>query len=266
MGNEVWWTLPLSIAAHAAIAGALLMPRGDAPPPGGDPTPALAGETFELPAPDTQEAPLANASPSPDEVGAPAPAEAEDAPARPPPPRAGRSAARPSNAGRPSAGRPSRADGDEGGASGSGLAYGAVGDRSASDLLTAITHGFAQGASGDPAWRSAPIGPAGEATLVLTLDESGHLESEQIVGSPSPALASGIRRTLALVRGRPFVARGKVTKLHLVASVSTDSVHDATGGDVFAIGRSVAGGEGHGWFALAIGRRIDLRVRGERGR
>lgn len=257
----MWWTLPLSIGAHVAIAGAVLAPHGRPSEPPGDPAPALAGETFELPAPDTQEAPLANASPAPDDLGAPAPSEAADAPARPVPPRTGKHATRPSNAGRPSAGRPTQGDGDEGGSSGSGLVYGAVGDRSATDLLTAITHGFAQGASGDPAWRSAPIGSAGEATLVLTLDESGHLEGEQLLGSPSPALASGIRRTLALVRGRPFVAKGKVTKLHLVANVSTDSVHDATGGDVFAIGRSVAGGEGHGWFALAIGRRIDLRAR-----
>jgi hypothetical protein len=264
VASPVRWTLPLSIAAHVAIAGALLLPRGVPADPGGppaDPAPALAGETFELPAPDTQEAPLANASPSPDDVGAPAPAEAADAPARPRPPRSGKAAARPSNAARPSAGHTAAGDGDEGGASGTGLTFGAVGDRSASDLLTAITHGFAQGASGDPAWRSAPLGSAGEATLVLTLDESGHLESEQLLGSPGPALASGIRRTLALVRGRPFIARGKVTRLHLAASVSSDSVHDATGGDVFAIGRSVAGGEGHGWFALAIGRRIDLRVR-----
>lgn len=261
VGKAVWWTLPVSIGAHAAIAAALLAPRAGPPEPPSDPAPALAGETFELPAPDTQEVPLANANAAADEVAAPAPADEPEAPARPEPPSRGRRASRPSHDKRPSAGRPAKADDDEGGSTGSGLTYGAVGERSASDLLTAITHGFAQGASGDPAWRSAALGPAGEATLVLTLDESGRLVGEEIRGAPSPALASGIRRTLALVRGRPFVARGQVTKLRLTATVSADSVHDATGGDVFAIGRSVAGGEGHGWFALAVGRRIDLRVR-----
>jgi hypothetical protein len=66
---------------------------------------------------------------------------------------------------------------------------------------------------------------------------------------------------LALIKGRPFVAKGKVTKLHLVAVVSADSVHDGLHGDVFAIGGSFAGAEGSAFFALAIGRRIDVRVR-----
>lgn len=255
------WTLPVSLGLHVAIAAAFVVGHRPSPEPPADPAPALAGQTFELPAPDTQDAPLANASPSPDDLGVAAPSEEADAPARPTPPKVGKHAARPSNAGRPSAGRTSAGDGETGGTSSSGLTFGAIGDRSATDLLTAITHGFAQGASGDPAWRTAPLGSAGEATLTLTLGEDGHIESEHLSGSPSPALASGIRRTLSLIRGRAFVAKGKVTKLHLTATVTNDSVHDKTRGDVFAIGRSVAGGEGHGWFALAIGRRIDLRVR-----
>lgn len=250
--------ISLSIGFHVAVAAALLA-RPAAKPE--DPAPALAGETFELPAPDTQEAPLANASPSADQTGNEAPVEVGDAPAKPTPPRVGKIAARPSNAGRPSAGRESAGDGDPGGSTSSGLTFGATGDRSATDLLTAITHGFAQGASGDASWRSAPLGSAGEATLTITLGEDGHIESESISGNASPALQSGIRRTMALIRGRPFVAKSKVTKLHLSATVSTDAVHDTSGSDVFAIGRSVAGGEGHGWFALSVGRRIDLRVR-----
>lgn len=260
MRSQVSWTLPLSVAAHAAIAGVLLA-AGREPSSPGDPAPALAGETFELPAPETTETPLANASPSDDDDGPASPPAQADAPLRQSPPQRGRRAARSSHAGRPSAGRAAGEGAEEAGATATGLTYGAASDRSASDLLTAITHGFAQGASADPAWRSAPLGSAGEATLVLKIDASGHLISEQILGAPSPALASGIRRTLALVRGRPFVARGEVTRLRLSATVSSDSVHDAAGEAVFAIGRSVAAGEGHGWFALSIGRRIDLRVR-----
>lgn len=253
------FAISLSIGFHVAVAAAFLVRPAPSEPE--DPAPALAGQTFELPAPDTQEAPLANASPAPDDLGQAAPSEAADAPAKPAPPKIGKQAARPSNAGRPSAGRTTAGDGETGGTSSSGLTFGATGDRSATDLLTAITHGFAQGASGDPSWRTAALGNAGEATLTITLGEDGHIESESVSGNPSPALASGIRRTMALIRGRPFVAKGKVTKLHLTATVTSDSVHDDSGSDVFAIGRSVAGGEGHGWFALSIGRRIDLRVR-----
>ncbi len=50
---------------------------------------------------------------------------------------------------------------------------------------------------------------AGEADVVFTLDESGHIEDMQVLGSPSPALSSAIRRTFALVKGRPFVAKGR---------------------------------------------------------
>jgi hypothetical protein len=46
----------------------------------------------------------------------------------------------------------------------------------------------------------------------------------------------------------------------VVATVTPDSVHDGLHGDVFAIGGSFAGGEGSAFFALAIGRRIDVRV------
>ena len=44
-------------------------------------------------------------------------------------------------------------------------------------------------------------------------------------------------------------------------AISTDAVHDGLHGDVFAIGGSFAGAEGSAFFALAIGRRIDVRVR-----
>jgi len=252
--------ISLSIGFHVAVAAALLVRHvpSDAP---GDPAPAFAGETFELPAPDTQLAPLANASPATDEVGEEAPSESADAPARTKPPKTGKRTARPSNAGRPSAGRTATGEGESEGTASTGLTFGATGDRSATDLLTAFTHGFGQAASADPLWRSAPLGSAGDATITITLGDDGHVESEQISGNPTPALASGIRRTMALVRGRPFVAKGKVTKLHITAVVENGAVHDATGSDVFALGKSVTGGEGHSWFSLSIGRKIELRVR-----
>ena len=165
-----------------------------------------------------------------------------------------------SHAGRPSGGHTESAQGENGGTGGPSL-YGAVGDRSAADLATAFTRAFPQAASADPMWRTAALGGAGDVVVVITLDESGHIDSTNVQGSPTPALASAIRRTLALVKSRPFTAKGKTTKLELTANVSSDAVHDGLHGDVFAIGGSYAGGEGSAFFALAIGRRIDVRVR-----
>lgn len=253
----------MSLVAHGAVAALLLMPRGEAlslPRSPLDPAPELAGETFELPAPESTETPLANASPSPDTNAAPDPVDFPDAPARPRPPARARPAERPSHQGRPSAGHAEPGQNDAAtGSTGSGAMFGAVGDRSAADLTRAFTRGFPQAASGDPAWRSVPFGSAGEATLVLTLDDAGRIADVQVLGSPGAALAQGIRRTMALIKGRPFVARGKVTRLRLSATVSPNTVPDGLHGDVFAIGA----GDDDGFFALSVGRRIDLRVRAQ---
>jgi hypothetical protein len=248
----------MSLVAHGVVATFLLLPPRPATSPAPDPPPQNAGETFELPAPESADTPLANASPSPDTNAAPAPIEFPDAPARPVPPSKARPAARPSHQGRPSAGAAAgQADGAPG-SSGTAALFGAVGERSASDLTRAFTRAFPQAASGDPVWRSAAIGPAGEVTLVLALDDTGHISDVQIVGNASGPLAQGIWRTMALIKGRPFTARGRVTKLKLAATVRADTVHDGLHGDVFAIGNPT---EDTGFFALNVGRRIDLHVR-----
>ena len=74
------------------------------------------------------------------------------------------------------------------------------------------------------------------------------LRSRGAFTEPSPSCA------------RSFTATRATTRLHVVATVSQDQVHDGLHGDVFAIGGSFAGTEGSGFFALAIGRRIDVRV------
>ena len=260
-------TSGLSLAAHVAIAAALVLPSlvPHAPPkPDADPPPQNAGETFELPAPETAAVPLANASPSPNETAASEPIELPDAPAAPEPPRRGRAAPRASHEGRPSAGHASQTKAEAAnGSTGSTALYGAVGDRSAADLSKAFTRDFPQAASGDPIWRTASLGDAGVATVSLTLDESGHIADVQVAGNPSGPLAQGIHRTMTLIKGRPFTSKGRVTKLRISATISADSVHDGLHGDVFAIGGSFADGEGSAFFALNIGRRVDLRVRGQ---
>ena len=262
-------TLGFSLALHGAVAtlfvlrGAPVPPPSAEPPPAIDPAPAMAGETFMLPAPETTETPLANAAPSPDTNAAPAPPEG-DAPARPTPPSNAKSAARPSHRGRPSAGHaPSGADESTSASSGSTALYGAVGDRSAADLSGSFVRALSHTASADAAWRSVPFGSAGEATLTVTLDDAGHLVDSQITGSHSAALANAIRGTMTLIKARPFVAKGKTTKLKITANVTPHTVPDGLHGDVFAVGGSFAQSEGSAFFALAIGRRVDFHIRAQ---
>lgn len=252
-GGAIWGMGWIFRVLDRAIPAAKVAPE--------HPTAALAGETFELPAPPTEEVPLANASPA-IERRTEAPGEAPGETAKATRAARGDKSTRNSHVARPSGGRAAGGESEakEGSAVGPSL-YGAVGDRSAVDVATAFTRAFPQAASGDPVWRGAPIGAAGEATLTITIDEEGHIVDTQVAGTPSAAFAGGIRRTLALVKGRTFVSKARVTRLHLVATVSTDSVHDGLHGEVFAIGGSYTGGEGAAFFALAIGRRIDVRVR-----
>jgi hypothetical protein len=243
-GRVLRSTIIVSFAAHVAIAALVLAPPRTPPPPPADPPAAtFAGDTFELPAPDVSENAVR-------EEAVHRSASGEGEPPRPArPARAGRAAASASGAASTHA------------SEGSSSLYGAIADRSAADLATAFTRGFPQAASADPVWRSAPLGSFGTATVVLTLSEVGTIEHVDVQGAPSAALANGIRRTLALLGSRPLTARGKTTRLVLTGMVSADQVHDGLHGEVFAIGGSFAGGEGHAFFALAIGRRIDLTVR-----
>jgi hypothetical protein len=143
--------------------------------------------------------------------------------------------------------------------------FGAVGVRFATDLATTFTRGFPQAASADAIWTSAPFGSAGTADVTFVLDDSGHLTSSNIRGSPSPALRRGIERTLVLLGSRAFTARGAVTRLRISARVSPNDVHDGLHGDVFALsGGSFARDVGTAFFALPQSsggaRRIDLEL------
>lgn len=250
----------LSVLLHVGVAVIVAIPRPPARELPADPAPALAGETFELPAPAMMDAPLANASPSPDLVAAPAPPDEPDAPSQNTPPVHGHKGERAAHQGRPSGGRASSPEG-AGGGTGSSALYGAVGDRAATDLATAFVHAFRQIASADPAWRTAPIGATGEGTIVLTLDESGHITDTKVNGAGDP-LAKGIRSTVTLLKARPFTAKGKTTTLKFSGTISAgEKVGDGLHGEAFAIGSSFNGNEGTAFFALPIGRRIDIKVR-----
>jgi hypothetical protein len=241
----------LSLALHAAALGTTLRRHTTEAPkaPAFDPSPSpLVGDTLDVePASepvDVDEATAANAAPG--DVATPV----APSPATAPAPGPGR-AAHPAAPGSPS---PAPAP----------ALFGAVGVRYATDLATTFTRGFPQAASADSIWGGAPFGPAGTAIVTLSIDESGHLTSSGIGGSPSPALRHGIERTLVLLGGRTFTARGAVTKLRVSARVSPNDVHDGLHGDVFALsGGSFAGEVGTAFFALpgASARRVDVELR-----
>lgn len=211
------------------------------------PAPAQIGETFDVP---VEEVDRGNPPPAAEATAEPALVAPRDDGAsshrRPPRP--------PRHAEAPAAAAPGTGGTDT-------ATFGAVGDRSAIDVATAFTRGFPQAASADAAWTGAAFGPAGSVDVTLVIDESGALIDSQVRGTTSPALGAGVRRTLALIRARSFVATRRETHLRITATVSPDQVHDGLHGEVFAIGGSFDHGEGSGFFALAVGRRIDVKVR-----
>lgn len=260
-------TLVVSLAAHLGVAGGAALAlwahddghRSDA---------ALAGDTLALPQgtdnllDDVEEEELppepgAGAAPASDAV--PAGPGASGALAAPGP----STRPIPSHAPRPksahAAGVPVPLAAGEA-AEATGALYGAVGDRGAVDLATAFTRGFPQAASGDGAWLNVPFGHAGDGDVVIELDASGAIAHARVVGGISPTLRRGVERTLVLIKGRSFTAPGPTVRLHLAATVSPDQVHDGLHGDVFAIGGSFTGHTGSAFFALAVGRRVDLVV------
>lgn len=251
----------LSLGVHVSVAALLLAPRHSAEGLEGDPAPRIAGDTFELPAPDLRSEPLANASPAPaSNAGAPTSAEeADDGTQRAAPPVRAPAAPRTSHPSRPSGGHAEAPAADESsGATTTGTLYGAVGDRSATDLAAAFARSFTQTASADKAWERAPLGNAGAATVVLAIDEEGHITEVRVEGAPSPALTSSIQRTMALIKGRTFVAHDKITRIHLAATITNGAgADDGLSGDRF--GLSVHGGKAA--FVLPIGRRIQLDVK-----
>jgi len=237
-----------SLTAHGAVAAAVFWPRR-APAteqPKADPAPAFAGETFELPAPETTDDPLANASPSPETTAAPSDMEIADAPMHPSPHSKAHPAARASREGRPSGGRAEGAKESVSGGTGSTPgAYGAVGDHSAQDLRLAFLRAFSLTASANRAWSNAPVGPLGEVTITITLDDSGHVTDWTIRGTPTPLLRQGLESTMQLVKSRPFTSQGRVTRLHFAAEIRDG------GGGVFGV-------DATGSFSLPVGHTVSL--------
>lgn len=137
--------------------------------------------------------------------------------------------------------------------------FGAMGDRTATSIIVAVARGFPQAASTDPIWRTAAFGDAGEATLEVELEADGSLARWSLGPGASPALRQAMVRTMALVSGHAFVARGAVTKLRLAARVSADAVRDGTDA-VYALHSEHEGDRASAFFSLSSGRRVDLTI------
>jgi hypothetical protein len=168
--------LALSALVHLAAAFTWLHARPAGAEPAAPPVPALKGETFDLGAGEATDETVESAAPvaATRATAPPAEAVAERAPVGssggPPPSRPPRE--KTSTGGSPSAEVPPAPS-----------LYGAVGERSAVDLVPAFQRAFAQTASADPSWQAAPLGSVSKASLVVVLDETGHITGSSLGGA-----------------------------------------------------------------------------------
>ena len=125
--------------------------------------------------------------------------------------------------------------------------YGAVGDRTAGDLVTTFKRVFPIAVSSDPLWDRVPVGfyAAGDVTFFLA--EDGSLTHATASASAAPAFRAAILRTTALLKHRLFTARGAPsTHLHMVVRVTDQLVNhgaftiDAAGSFELPSGRHVS--------------------------
>jgi hypothetical protein len=237
--------LVISIAIHAIVIGVMLRPR--ARPPVEieiDPSPALAGETFEVPA-DLGTAPETAAASDTATVTETATATAPATVARVSTHHDGTSSA---------AVPPAR--------------FGAVGDRSATDVLLTFRRAYTQVASADTDWTTVPFGDAGSADVTLGIDEEGKLVRAELGPGGNAIMRRDVERTFALIRGRAFVATAPEIHVRVSAKVNPPFDHEADHGGLVEVGqnRFAIGGVGNDedtttFFALSIGRQIDIRVK-----
>ena len=233
--GAIGWVV-VSLSLHAAV-GAWALRRHGAPPAVSDtvieidPGAVLSGETFEVPAEVAPEAVRVTEA-VPDLAGGPT-----DTAAR-----------KHVSGATPSEGAGTSTTETE------PKLFGAVGERGAVDLATAFGRGFSQAASSDPAWLGAPLGDAGRADVTLEIDESGTLVRADVGPGASPALDQGLRRAIALVKGRTFTSPRSIVVLRVAARVSPDTVHDH-----FEIGVADDGRGAH-FVRPETHRRVDLDI------
>jgi hypothetical protein len=215
-----------SLALHAALFVGFAMRRapaslaaGASAGQPGQGSAAVAGETFEVP--DLEQMPdETTASPEAppielDGPAAPTPEANGDAPA-PKPSKKTRGVQAQAHASAPSAASeppPPPA------------LYGAVGDRTAGDLVTSFKRMFPVGASYDPLWEKVPVGFYAEGDVTFHLAGDGTITHVTVSAAAAPAFKVAIQQTTTLLKHRLFTARGEATHVHMVVRVTGNVVN-----------------------------------------
>ena len=278
----------LSSVAHVAFAAALVLPGARAaamPRPLSDDA-RWAGDSLVVEVEAAEEAPsggapavitpaaaapapIAPAAESPPVELAPTGIAAPPSIPRPPrPPKA--PAAAPAADDRPRPPRPAKAQaGSSGAAPASSAAtsaptgtFGSEGATGVRDLARAFTRAISPANQADSTWSELPTGPAGTVELTLSLDADGHLESVRPAPSTPAHLAKLVTRTLALLRGGTYAARGASATVTLRLSVDVRDVAVApVEGGTIELAWGFDAGVGHASFVRSGGRRVDITVR-----
>ena len=103
------------------------------------------------------------------------------------------------------------------------------------------------------------LAESGISIEALSQKEAAEGESQtDIIMLTHQTVERSANAAIARIEALPVVS-GKVTKLRLSATVIPNTVPDGLHGDVFAVGA----GDDTGFFALSIGRRIELRGRAQ---
>ena len=226
----------LSLAAHVAVFAGVAAKREARTSGSSDGTTtgasaAIGGDTFDVP--DVEDVPSGTAAAAsedtppieldePGSTGAPRASAAHSAGSR-----ASRHAAAPPPAPEPAT-------------------YGALGDRSAGDLVTTFKRVFPIAASSDPLWNDVPVGfyASGDVTFLLGAD--GSLTDTIVTASAAPAFRAAVARTTTLLRHRLFTAQGATTRLRMILRVTDKLVNhgaftiDAAGSFELPSGRHVS--------------------------
>ena len=124
--------------------------------------------------------------------------------------------------------------------------YGALGDRSAGDLIATFKRVFPIAASSDPLWNHVPVGFYADGDVTFTLAADGSLTDTTTSPAAAPAFRAAIERTTALLRHRLFTAANATTRLHMIVRVTDKLVNhgaftiDAAGSFELPSGRHVS--------------------------
>jgi hypothetical protein len=124
--------------------------------------------------------------------------------------------------------------------------YGAVGDRSAGDLVQTFKRVFPIAASSDPSWDHVPVGFYADGDVTFVLGPEGALEHATATAASAAAFRAAVGRTTTLMRHRLFTSTGATTRLHMVLRVTDKLVNhgaftiDAAGSFELPSGRHVS--------------------------